>query len=169
MDKKEIENLINELIGKVVSSDSKIEVTEDDKSKMTWFKIETKQPHLFLNREGEALHALNYIARKLVEAKMFPSNKRGEETEQQSPEIKHADILIDINDFHKKKIENIHAVVHMMAERARYFKSNVEIDPMTAFERRIAHEFLADASDLKTESEGVGPQRRVVIKHIGNN
>ena len=59
------------------------------------------------------------------------------------------------------------AIAHMMAERARYFKSNIEVDPMSAFERRIVHEFLADATDLKTESEGYGPNRRVVIKYIG--
>ena len=55
----------------------------------------------------------------------------------------------------------------MMAERARYFKSSVEVDPMPAFERRIVHEFLSDAIDLKTESTGFGAKRRVVIKYVG--
>ena len=76
-------------------------------------------------------------------------------------------ILIDINGFQKKKVEGIHAVAHMMAERARYFKSNIEIDPMSAFERRIVHEFLSSATDLKTESQGEGRSRRVVIKYTG--
>ena len=55
----------------------------------------------------------------------------------------------------------------MMAERARYFKSSVEVDPMPAFERRIVHEFLSNATDLKTESTGFGHTRRVVIKYVG--
>ena len=38
---------------------------------------------------------------------------------------------------------------------------------MTSFERRIVHEFLSDAVDLKTESVGMGNTRRVVIKYIG--
>ena len=38
---------------------------------------------------------------------------------------------------------------------------------MSAFERRIVHEFLSDATDLKTESVGFGGARRVVIKYIG--
>ena len=76
-------------------------------------------------------------------------------------------ILIDINDFQKKRIENIQAIAHMMAERARYFKSNIEVDPMSSFERRIIHEFLSNEIDLKTESSGFGPSRRVVIKYIG--
>ena len=55
----------------------------------------------------------------------------------------------------------------MMSERARYFKSNMEVDPMSAFERRVVHEFLSESSDLKTESMGIGRDRRVVIKYVG--
>ncbi len=76
--------------------------------------------------------------------------------------------LIDIGNFQQKRVENVKAVAHLMAERARYFKSNIEVDPMSAFERRIVHEFLADQTDLKTESVGIGPGRRVVIKYIGS-
>jgi spoIIIJ-associated protein len=76
-------------------------------------------------------------------------------------------IIIDINGFQKKHIENVRAVAHMMSERARYFKSNIEVDPMSAFERRIVHEFLSQANDLKTESIGAGHARRVVIKYVG--
>jgi spoIIIJ-associated protein len=86
----------------------------------------------------------------------------GEGSEERGPNI-----LIDINGFQKKHIENVRAVAHMMSERARYFKSNIEVDPMSAFERRIVHEFLSDATDLKTESAGMGPTRHVVIKYIG--
>ena len=55
-----------------------------------------------------------------------------------------------------------------MAERARYFKANVEIDPMSAFDRRIVHEFLSDATDIKTESDGTGLNRRIIIKYLGS-
>ena len=54
----------------------------------------------------------------------------------------------------------------MMAERARYFKSSVDVEPMGARERRVVHEFLADAIDVKTESAGEGKDRHVVITYI---
>ena len=57
----------------------------------------------------------------------------------------------------------------MMAERARYFKNDIEIDPMPSYERRIIHMFLEGANDIKTESEGYGPTRRVVIKYINED
>lgn len=152
MQKEEIYNLIKGLIERTTEVSGDILITEEGNNKTTtWFSIETKTPHLFLNRDGEALIALNHLARKILESKMYPS-----------PEIS-----IDINGYQKKKIENIKSIVHMMAERARYFKANMEIEPMSAYERRIVHEFLADATDLKTESVGVGSARRVVIKYTG--
>jgi len=167
MDKIEIQNLIKELIEKTTISVNDISVSEGDKN-TTWFSVEVNQPHFFLGRGGEALSAINHLVRRMIEAKnsTFPPllNKErvGERSENPS-------ILIDINGFQKKRIENIHAVAHMMAERARYFKSSIEIDPMTAFDRRIVHEFLSEATDLKTESTGEGLSRRVVIKYTGDN
>jgi len=152
MEKNEIQNLIKELIEKTTIPLVGISMNEDDK-KTIWFSVETREPHYFLGRGGEALFALNHLARKMIENKMAEGER--------------SQILIDINDFQKKRIENIHAIAHMMAERARYFKSNIEVDPMPAYERRIVHEFLAEATDLKTESEGEGMARRVVIKYIG--
>lgn len=163
MDTKEIQNLIKELIEHFTTISGEIEVLEHPKSKSLWYKVNVKDPYFFINKEGEALSAFNYIVKRIVDSKNFPKDSDNNEKPEQN-----INFLIDINDFQKKKIENIEALVHMMAERARYFKSNIEIDPMPAFERRIAHEFLSDATDLKTESEGVGHKRRVVIKYIGS-
>jgi len=161
MDKNEIQNLIKEVIEKITIPVKDIILSEDG-SKTTWFSVEVDHPHFFLGRGGEGLFALNHLIKKIIEVKnltlppLLDKERDGERS-----------ILIDINGFQKRRIENIHAVAHMMAERARYFKSNIEVDPMSAFERRIVHEFLAEAPDLKTESTGEGPARRVVIKYIG--
>ena len=153
MNTTEIENLIKEIIQKTTVDLHQISVTEEESpggSKTTWFSVQLHEPHFFLSHDGEALFALNHLVRRMIEVKMPDLN-----------------ISIDINDFQKKRVENVRAIAHMMAERARYFKANVEIDPMSAFERRIVHEFLALAADLKTESQGVGRDRRVVIKYLG--
>jgi spoIIIJ-associated protein len=156
MTHKEIENLIKELIEKTGVSVTGVVVTEDGPAN-TWFSVEVSEPHHFITRDGEALYALNHIIRRIIE---IPKETKGESLAESS-------ILIDINGFQKKRVESVRAIAHMMGERARYFKSSIEVDPMSAFERRIVHEFLSNATDLKTESIGVGPSRRVVIKYIG--
>lgn len=160
MDKSEIQNLIKELIEKTTVKLNDISITEDGPKNM-WVSVEVGEPHFFIGREGEGLHALNHIVHRIIEAKTPVSLIR--EVREQSG----LGVLIDINGFQKKRVENIRAVAHMMSERARYFKSNIEVDPMSAFERRIVHEFLSDATDLKTESIGTGYARRVVIKYTG--
>lgn len=153
MNQSEITSLIREFIEKTTASVKDISV-DNDAGGTTWFSVEVDNPHLFSGRGGEALFALNHLARKMIEAKQLEDR-----------ELK---ILIDINGFQKKRVESVQATAHMMAERARYFKSNIEVDPMSPFERRVIHEFLSNATDLKTESMGEGASRRVVIKYIGS-
>ena len=168
MEKQEIQNLIKELVEKTTVKMNKITITEESGAS-TWFSVEVQEPHFFVGYNGEALYALNPLVRRIIENKNLSLTpllvkERGEGARSGLENS----IMIDINDFQKKRVENIRAVAHMMSERARYFKSNIEVDPMSAFERRIVHEFLSKATDLKTESVGFGSARRVVIKYVGS-
>ena len=175
MKKEEIQSLIKELIEKTGIVTTGVAITEDGPSN-TWFSVEVNEPHFFVGHDGEALYALNHLVRRIVEGKnLTPARFRLSEAMAGGPALslkkeggEENEILIDINGFQKKRVENVRAVAHMMGERARYFKSSIEVDPMSAFERRIVHEFLSNATDLKTESVGFGPTRRVVIKYVGN-
>ena len=159
MDKQEIKNLIKDLIEKTGILINQISIIEDE-PKNIWVSAEVNEPHFFIGRDGEGLQALNHLVHRIIESKTInvPSGDIAD---------RGLGVVIDINGFQKRHIENIRAVAHMMGERARYFKSNIEVDPMSAFERRIVHEFLSDAADLKTESTGMGHTRRVVIKYVG--
>lgn len=157
MNKSEVQNLIKELVEKITVKVNGISITEDGPQN-TWISVEVAEPHFFISREGEGLQALNHLIHRIIEAKS---------PKEDGQPRKDLGILIDVNGFQKKKVENVRAIAHMMSERARYFKSNIEIDPMSAFERRIVHEFLSEATDLKTESMGLGRDRRVIIKYIG--
>lgn len=158
MKKDEIQKLIKELVEKTAVKINEISIIEDG-PKNTWIAVEVNEPHFFISHEGEGLHALNHLIHRIIESKIPTTDTDAVRSG--------LGIIVDINGFQRKHVENIRAVAHMMSERARYFKSNIEVDPMSAFERRIVHEFLSDASDLKTESMGEGCDRRVVIKYIG--
>jgi predicted RNA-binding protein Jag len=164
MKKDEIQNLIKELIEKTTVKLNKIEITEDSPTNIL-ISVEVNEPHFFISREGEGLHALNHLVRRIMENKTPSLRPESEHSPFAGGEER--SVLVDINGFQKRRIENVRAVAHMMSERARYFKSNIEVDPMSAFDRRIVHEFLSEATDLKTESVGFGPSRRVVIKYVG--
>lgn len=161
MNNKDIQNLIKDILTHtgVVLNDIVVDETKNkDNSNSIWFRVDVAEPHVFISRDGEALLALNHVVKRIIESK----------NEDKDANIKRDEIIIDINNFQKAKIDSIHATAHMMAERARYFKTNMEIEPMSAFERRIVHEFLSDAEDIDTESDGTGPNRRVIIKYKGS-
>src|SRR4029078_3184858 len=118
MEKAEIEQLIRELIERTTVQLTDISVKEES-PKSTWISIEVAKPNFFIERAGEGLHALNHLVHRILESKMVQTSDAPGEG---------MGILIDINGYQKKHVENIRAIAHMMSERARYFKSNVEVD-----------------------------------------
>jgi spoIIIJ-associated protein len=153
MDQEYLKNLIKDILEKASFEVKDISI-DGDFEKNTILSLDFEKSHLFTGKDGEGLHSLNYIYKRILE--------------KNNEEMLNKIVLLDINGFHKKHIDSIKAIAHMMAERARYFKSSVELEPMSSFDRRIVHEFLADASDIKTESVGEGRDRKVLVKYIGS-
>ncbi len=117
-----------------------------------FFSLHTKDARLLLGRDGENLHAISFLIKRIIE-KLY-----NEETAKA--------FTLDINDFYKKKIDQLKTTAHMLAERARFFKSSVDLDPMNPYERKIVHEYLEGYTDITTESVGQGKDRHVVIRFI---
>lgn len=153
MEEELIKKIIEDIFTHTNCTISKYEVSLENG--MLWCMIDTPDSRFMIGRDGETLRSLNHLVRKIIE------KSSGKE------EI--SNVFIDINGYQKKRFDSLKNIAHMMAERAKYFKSNIEVDPMPANERRIIHMFLEGIPDIKTESEGYGPERRVVIKYIGNN
>lgn len=150
MDQTAIKKIIEDIFSQTACTLNKCEFVEE--GGMLWCMIDTPDSRFLIGRDGETLRSLNHIVRKMIE------KNTGEDTA--------TSVFIDINGYQKKRFDSLKTIAHMMAERARYFKSNIEVDPMPAYERRIIHMFLEGHPDIKTESEGSGPTRRVVIKYI---
>lgn len=99
---------------------------------------------------GDHLRALNAVARRIVETKY------GEDA---------ATFLIDVNGYHEAQMEAVRQNARVLAQRARLFKHDVEMDPMSAYERLVVHELFAEDPEIKTESQGEGKFRHIVLKH----
>lgn len=151
---QEIDTLIKDLIYKTSFEIEGIDVMYDEDTGSYWYHIKSPDSRLMIGKNGETLMALNHLVKKAIEQKFG---------EQKST----TEYFVDINYFQKKKIDNLKQIAHMMAERARFFKSSVEVDPMSPYDRKIIHMYLANKSDLATESSGEGMNRHVVIKYIG--
>lgn len=154
----QLEKIITSFFKETGIYSGEISFTYDDDTNMMWCVITTPDGRLLTGKNGETLAAINHLVRKIIEKELGFA-----EDSKQSP----WNVMVDINGFQKKHVDSVKAIAHMMAERARFFKSSIEVDPMSAFDRRIVHEFVSSMSDLKTESIGDGVKRRVVIKYTG--
>lgn len=107
-----------------------------------------------IGAHGDTVHALDMLVKKIVEKRL--PQKEGETGPM---------FLVDVNDYRAKQIRDLQTKALMMAERARSFQYDVELTPMSAYERLIIHTTLQDAPNVKTESQGEGRNRRVVIRY----
>lgn len=75
--------------------------------------------------------------------------------------------FIDINNYKKEREKLIADLAKAAAQKAVATKSPVRLPAMNAYERRIVHTELSMRPDIKTESEGDGSDRSVIIKPLG--
>ncbi len=74
--------------------------------------------------------------------------------------------FIDINNYRKERERLIVELAKAAARKATMGKELVRLPAMNAYERRLVHVELAIHPDVRTESEGEGRERCVVIKPI---
>lgn len=74
--------------------------------------------------------------------------------------------VLDVNYYRKERERLIAELARAAARKATITKEDVELPPMNAYERRLVHMEITTHPELRTESTGIGKERRVVIKHL---
>jgi spoIIIJ-associated protein len=162
-----IKNLIAEFLGKMTVSFNSIDIKDGGDGNQV-FMITTSDSGVLIGNDGANLQALNYLIKRIAAKRLPNSALSGNgvgNTERERNELR---FYVDVNGYQEKNIENIKNRAKIMCERARSFKMDVELPPMSAYERMIVHSFLQGLPDIKTESSGQGKDRRIVIKYCPN-
>ena len=130
-------------------------------------------PRDLIGMHGDTIHALDHLVKKMVEQRTSSVARKelGDESlapnkvEGPAPSRAEGLFLVDIDDYRARQIRDLQTKAKMMAERARSFQYDVELSPMSAYERLIIHRGFKGEGNVKTESQGEGRNRRVVIKY----
>lgn len=144
--KTDIKQLIEELLGKLAIEFDSIEV--GDTLGQEVYKIKTENSDILIGSHGEVLRGINHIVKKTLQ-------QHGAETR----------FMIDVNNYRSKQIEDVQKTAKLLAERAQSLKYDVEMQPMSSYERMLVHSVLDSFENITTESVGIGRDRRVVIKY----
>jgi len=114
-----------------------------------WVTVETNDSAILIGRGGDTIRALNQLVQKIV------SKVCGEEIS----------LTIDVNGYKKKEKDRIIQKAKLLGDRAKNFRVNINLEPMSAYERLIIHEYFSEDPLIQTESAGEGRDRHVVLKY----
>ncbi|MFH0791793.1 MAG: R3H domain-containing nucleic acid-binding protein [bacterium] len=110
--------------------------------------LTTDEPQTLIGENGQVLNDLQQILRlvlrRQIDAPFF--------------------IDIDINNYKEEKTDKIKEIVRGAIDEVIITGRENILPPMSANERRIVHMEIGLRIDVKSESVGEGPERRVVIK-----
>ena len=100
---------------------------------------------LLIGKHGQTIDALQYLANAVV-------YRRGYEKS----------VTIDAAGYRDRRRATLEGIASRAAERAAEGEP-IALEPMTAVERKVVHEFLKETAGVQTASEGTEPNRYVVV------
>jgi spoIIIJ-associated protein len=71
--------------------------------------------------------------------------------------------MLDIGGYRARRKVELTEIGTRAAQRALEEGTPVKLAPMTPFERKVVHDAVAAVEGVHSESEGVEPERRVVV------
>jgi spoIIIJ-associated protein len=110
--------------------------------------VKTEDSGRLIGRQGQALADLQYIANRLI----F----------QQDPAA--PKIMVDVGGYRAQARDALVKKAKDAAEKVRRWGDVVELEPMTAFDRRIIHQALKDDPGVETASVEVeGTEKKAIL------
>jgi spoIIIJ-associated protein len=103
---------------------------------------------MLIGRHGQTIDAIQYLANAILFRGRYDDRKP---------------VTVDAAGYRARRQVTHDALATRMAEQASATGQRVELEPMTAVERKIVHEKLKDDPEVETTSEGTEPNRFVVI------
>ena len=106
---------------------------------------------LLLEKNASLLSALEYVVLKA--ARLAEDHFRK--------------IAFDCQDYRRMRIEELRLTAQIAAERVIESGAPFALNPMSPRERRIIHLALRDWPQVRTQSEGMGSERKVIVLPAG--
>ncbi len=120
--------------------------TEDD---ILAVDVKTGKDDLFIRGMADPLLALQHLLRVILRHD-FPETK--------------ITVSLNIGGFQQYQANRLSQIAKDAVQQARATKMAVYLPPMSSYERRLIHMALVEEKGITSDSEGEGPERRIVVK-----
>ena len=128
---------------------ARIEVEEADET----ITVSCAGPDLgmLIGRHGQTIDAVQYLANAVM-WRRHPEDRK--------------EVVIDAAGYRERRRTSLEALAVRSAERALSDQEPVDLEPMTAVERKVVHLRLKEFDGVETTSEGTEPNRYVVVHPV---
>ncbi|NJC24203.1 spoIIIJ-associated protein [Arthrobacter pigmenti] len=107
---------------------------------------DTRGLQSLVGRDGEVLEALQELARLSV---LTSTDNRSR-------------LVLDVDGFRETRNKELHEIAERAVRKVKESGDDVALEPMSAYERKIVHDVVADLG-MVSESEGEGSGRHIVV------
>ena len=145
-DAKPARDLLEEILTKMGVPHVEIEYVP--RSEGEYFEVTGPDLAMLIGRHGNTLEALNLIFNNIINAGVRNNRKY---------------YTIDAEGYRARRADQLKNLALLTLERCMREKKEQRLEPMLPSERKIVHIALAENAFVRTESEGVEPERRVVV------
>lgn len=142
------ENFLNRILLSMKIKGDVLVRREDSCLQVEIININSSDMGIVIGKRGNTLDAIQYLLSLSV-------NRNRDD---------YIKVIVDIKGYRKKREETLIRLANRMAEKSKYSKRPVKLEPMNPYERRIIHSALQNVNGIATYSEGEEPYRRVVIQ-----
>ena len=112
--------------------------------------IKSEEARILIGQNGQTLADIQHLLAKII--------KKASKEE--------IFLNLDIEDYKKRKIDYLKDIARAAADEVASSREEKLLPPLSSFDRRIVHMELANRTDIKTESVGENPERRIVVKPV---
>jgi spoIIIJ-associated protein len=141
------------LVSRVTSAlgvDGRVDVTEDDSTIVV--TCSGADVALLIGRHGQTIDAVQYLLNAISHRAYGDERK---------------EVVVDAAGYRERRRTTLEALAERTAEQVRSSGVRVELEPMTAVERKVVHLKLKELPGVETASEGTEPNRYVVVLPAG--
>ena len=138
--------LLDEMLAKMGVNN--IEISYIPRSEGEYFEITGPDLAMLIGRHGNTLEALNHVFNNILNTGVKNNRKY---------------FTIDAEGYRARRADQLKTLALATLERCVREKKPQRLEPMLPSERKIVHMSLQDSPFVRTESEGVEPERCIVI------
>lgn len=104
---------------------------------------------VLIGYHGEAMEAIQHLVNTYLYSKLKGAKR----------------VFVDVSGYREKRNNDLRSLANKIASKVLENKRSYRLDPMNSFERRIIHEELSKTPHILTHSEGVDPNRYLIIEY----